>query len=126
MFPHKVTVFNVIRTKDSVTYHRQVVSDVFYCKDDSNVQEGHGEKTSSTYDIIFSSKALEKWVSKQEFIGAKDTYTLRKNDVIVLNEYDVLNDLFELQKSNTEWFLIKNISENLYGDKELWNIEVMN
>lgn len=126
MFPHIVTVFNVIKNKDSIIYHRQVVKDVFSRKDKIVSQEGKGEKYTSAYDVIFSNVALKKWVNKQEFSGEEGTYTLRENDIIVLGEYNNISDLSDLQKSNADYFLIKTVSENLYGEEDLQNIEVTN
>lgn len=126
MFPNTVTVFNVIKDKECTKYHRTIVSNVFYHKNKIISQDGKGEKYTSAYDVIFSNIALEKWKSKQEFNGSSDTYTLRENDIIVLNEYKEISDLKDLQKSNMDWFLIKTTSENIYGDEELRNIEVTN
>lgn len=126
MFEDTVTVFNAIKDKDKVTYHRQVVNNVFYHKDKIISQEGRGDKYTNAYNVIFSNIALEKWKSKQDFNNSNDTYTLRENDIIVLNEYKEISDLKELQQSSADWFMIKTVSENLYGDLELHNIEVTN
>lgn len=126
MFEDTVTVFNVIKEKDKVTYHRQFVNNVFYHKEKIISQEGKGDKYTNAYDVIFSNIALEKWKSKQDFDNSDDTYTLRENDIIVLNEYKEISDLKELQQSSADWFMIKTVSENLYGDLELHNIEVTN
>lgn len=126
MFEDTVTVFNVIKDKDKVTYHRQFVNNVFYHKEKIISQEGKGDKYTNAYDVIFSNIALEKWKSKQDFDNSDDTYTLRENDIIVLNEYKEISDLKELQQSSADWFMIKTVSENLYGDLELHNIEVTN
>lgn len=126
MFPRTVTIFNVIKDKENITYHRNVVSDVFYHVNKIISQDGKGEKYTYAYDVIFSKKALTKWLNKQDFIGNKDTYTLRENDIIVLSEFKEINDIKELQTNNVNYFLIKTISENLYGDEALQNIEVTN
>lgn len=126
MFPHTVTVFNVIREKDKIIYHRQVVFDVFCHVQKIISQESKGEKYTSAYDVIFSNQSLKKYVSKNDFKAIKDIYTLRENDIVVLGEYKSINDLLELQKSNVDYFLIKTVSENLYGDDELQNVEVTN
>lgn len=126
MFEDTVTIFNVIKDKDKVTYHRQVVNNVFYHKEKIISQEGKGDKYTNAYDVIFSNIALEKWKSKQDFDNSDDTYTLRENDIIVLNEYKEISDLKELQQSSVDWFMIKTVSENLYGDLGLHNIEVTN
>lgn len=126
MFEDTVTIFNVIKDKDKVTYHRQVVNNAFYHKEKIISQEGKGDKYTNAYDVIFSNIALEKWKSKQDFDNSDDTYTLRENDIIVLNEYKEISDLKELQQSSVDWFMIKTVSENLYGDLELHNIEVTN
>lgn len=126
MFENTVTVFNVIKGKDKIIYHRQVVNNVFYHKEKIISQEGKGDKYTNAYDVVFSNTALEKWKSKQDFDNSNDTYTLRENDIIVLNEYDEISELKELQQSSTDWFMIKTVSENLYGSLELHNIEVTN
>jgi len=126
MFEDTVTVFNVIKEKDKVTYHRQFINNVFYHKEKIISQEGKGDKYTNAYDVIFSNIALEKWKSKQDFDNSDDTYTLRENDIIVLNEYKEISDLKELQQSSVDWFMIKTVSENLYGDLVLHNIEVTN
>ena len=94
MFEDTVTVFNVIKEKDKVTYHRQFVNNVFYHKEKIISQEGKGDKYTNAYDVIFSNIALEKWKSKQDFDNSDDTYTLRENDIIVLNEYKEISDYF--------------------------------
>ena len=126
MFENTVTVFNVVKDKDKVIYHRQVVNNVFYHKEKMIFQEGKGDKYTNAYDVIFSKIALVKWKSKQDFDNSDDTYTLRENDIVVLNEYKKISDLKELQQSSVDWFMIKTVSENLYGDLELHNIEVTN
>ena len=128
MFPHTVTIFNVIRNKDdSITYHKTIVSDVFYHVEKIISQEGEGEKYMSAYDVVFSSEAIKRWMSKQDFNGEENTYTLRENDIVVLGNFEKnISELIELQKSNSDFFLIKTVSENLYGEDELRNIEVTN
>lgn len=126
MFPHTITVFNIINSQDNIIYHRQVVKNVFYHKEKIISQDGKGEKYTSAYDVIFSNIALENWKSKQDFDGTNNTYTLRENDIIVLEDYNKITNLKELQNSNVDFFLIKTVSENLYGDEEMKNIEVTN
>ena len=127
MFPHTVTIFNIIKEKDNnITYHREIISDVFYYIKKIISQEGKGEKYTYAYDVIFWNKALSKWVSKENYQGLENTYTLKDNDIIVLGEYKEIEDITELQKSNTNWFYIKTITENPYADQELQNIEVTN
>ena len=125
MFPHTITIFNVIKN-DDISYHRNVINDVFYYNENKLCEDGNGEKQSYSYHVILSDKALENWVSKQNFVGKKNTFTLRENDIIVLGEFNQINNLIDLQKSNVDYFLIKSVSEHLYGDKKLWSIEVSN
>lgn len=126
MYPDKVTVFNIIKNKDSIKYHRQVIDNVFCHKEKIISQEGKGDKYTTAYDVIFSNESLKNWKSKQEFKGSIDTYTLRENDIVVLGEYNEISDLKDLQGSFAEFFLIRTVSENLYGEDELQNIEVTN
>jgi len=126
MFPHTVTIYNVIKNENSICYHKNVVSDVFYHVKKIIAQDGKGEKYTYAYNVIFSNLALGKYVSKNMFEEKKDTYTLKENDIVVLGKYKDIKDLSELQKSDVDYFLIKTISENFYGDIELQNIEVTN
>lgn len=126
MFPHTVTIYNVIKNENSIYYHKNVVSDVFYHVEKILAQDGKGEKYTYAYNVIFSNLALEKYVPKNMFEEKKDTYTLRENDIVVLGKYKDIKDLSELQKSNADYFLIKTISESFYGDIELQNIEMTN
>ena len=126
MFPNVVTVFNVIKNNNGITYQRQIVTDVFSNKKKIISQEGKGDKYTSAYDVIFSNIALKNWKNKKEFSGEEETYTLRENDIIVFGECNSISNLSELQKGNEEYFLIKTVSENLYGDEEMKNIEVTN
>ena len=126
MFPHTVTVFNVTKEKDKTIYHRQVVSDVFFHVQKIVSQEGKGEKYTYAYDVIFSRDALKKYVSKSLFENKEDTYTLRENDIVVFGEFKQINDLIDIQKSNIDYFLVKTVSENLYGNEELQNVEITN
>lgn len=126
MFPHTVTIYNVTKNENGIYYHKNVISDVFYHAEKIITQDGKGEKYTYAYNVIFSNLALEKYVSKNMFEEKKDTYTLKENDIVVLGEYKDIKDLSELQKSNVDYFLIKTISENFYGNIELQNIEVTN
>ncbi len=126
MFPHTVTIFNTIETNEKVLYHRQIVSNVFYRIQRIISEEGKGEKYTYAYNVIFSHEALNKWIPKRKFEAKKDTYTLRNNDIVVLGEYEEIDDLKELQKDKVDYFLIKTVSENLYGEEDLQNIEVTN
>lgn len=126
MFPHTVTVYNVIATKNSIKYQKQTVSDVFCHVNKIISPEGRGEKYTYAYDVIFSSKALNNWTSKQSFEGSKDTFTLRENDIIALGKTNEIEDIADLKKAKVDFFFIKTVSENLYGDKDIQNIEVTN
>lgn len=127
MFPHKVTVFNVVKNNGTVNYYRQLVDNVFYQKELKTSKEGHGDKQDYFYSVIFSNIALKKYVEIDEYNSLADkvnNFTLKKNDIVVLGEYPQINDLIDLQKSSCEFFLIGNISNNRYGDELLQYIEV--
>ena len=126
MFLNTITLFNVMQNNDNTTYHRSVISNVFYYVNRIISNEGNGEKYTTAYHVIFSEESLENYVSKKEFDGTENTFTLRENDIIVLGEYETIEDLKELQQSKADFFLIKTIGENLYGDNNLQNIEVTN
>lgn len=129
MFPHTITLFNVIKSNGKTTYQRTPIKDVFYYTSKIVSGEGKGEKRSSAYHVIFSHEALNKYLKEKEFkaIQGKENYfTLQVNDIIVLDEFDEINDLSDIQHSNAEYFLIKTISDNQYGEDILQNIEVTN
>jgi len=128
MFPHTITIFNVVKTIDNIIYNKQVVSDVFYYSDKAISQEGNGEKYTTVHHVIFSNEALNNYLI-EDYKNACDKenyYTLNVNDIIVVGECDLISDLSDLQKTNKEYFLIKSISNNQYGIQDLQNIEVTN
>lgn len=128
MFPHTITIFNVIKDSN-VTYNRKVVSDVFYYKEKSLQDEQHGDKPDYQYHVILSSEALKSYLNSEEYQSLEDktnNFTLKMNDIIVLGECEVITDLIDLQKSNKEYFLIRTINDNQYGSEDLQNIEVTN
>lgn len=124
MFPHTITVFNIVQTKNSTIYHRCVVSDVYHYETIAVSSEGKGEKVSSIYNVIFSEIALKKYVDKIDFSSPNNVFSLKDNDIIVYGEFDGISDLSDIQKSNCKYFLIKSISDNRVGSDEIQNIVV--
>lgn len=129
MFPHTITIFNVIKNTNKITYQRKIVNDVFYYTEKIISEEGKGEKYSSAYHVIFSSDSLNSYLKSKEYKIAEDKenhFTLQANDIVVLGEFKEINDLSDIQRSDVEYFLIKTISDNQYGEDFLQNIEVTN
>ena len=127
MFPHTVTVINVIENKDGVNYYSFTTQNVFYHTQKIISQEGKGDKFITSQSVIFSSEALKKFKEFAEYKNLADkssNFTLKDNDIIVLGECENIQDLKDLQKSSKEYFLIRSISDNRYGSLELQNIEV--
>lgn len=120
MYTHTITIFNIV---DGV-YHRQVVKDVFYHSELIISPEGMGEKYQNAHKVIFSQKALSKYVEKNDFRADSKTFTLKVNDLVVKGEIEQIEDISSVQKAGYEYFLIKTISDNRYGSKLLQNIEV--
>lgn len=130
MFPNKITIFNVREVEKngvaSLEYHRNVVDDVFYYTEKIIIQESNGEKYASAYHVVFSNIALQNYVPYKDFTFEQGKYSLSENDIIVLDEVNNITDLKDLEKSKVDYFLIKTISDNTYGNEELQNIEVTN
>ena len=129
MFPHSITIFNIINEKDKIIYNRKVVNAVFYYKKKLISQEGKGDKYTYAYHVIFSNEALKNYLEKDSYklLNDKiDNYTLKENDIVVLGECDAIEDLLELQKSNKDYFLIRSIGDNRYGNESLQNMEITN
>lgn len=124
MFPHTVTIFNIIENSEGIKYHRCVIKDVFHYETQSITNEAHGEKINSIYNVVFSNEALQKYVENIEIDSSPDVFTIKKNDIIVYGEFEEIADLIDIQKSNATYFLIKSIEDNCYGSKELHNILV--
>lgn len=125
MFPHTITIFNVVADK----YNKQVVESVFFHKNKIISQEGNGDKYTSVYQVIFSNDALKNYVNYEEYIQLEDKndkFTISENDIIVYGKCDSISGLSDLQNSYKDYFLIRSISDNRYGDVELQNIEVTN
>ena len=129
MFPHTITIFNVTKENGNVKYSRKLVSNVFYYKEKIISEEGKGDKYSNLYHVIFSNESLKDYLENSQYskLEKKDNnYTLKQNDIIVLNECEDISDLLDLQQSDKEYFLIRKISDNRYGSEDLQNIEVTN
>lgn len=124
MFPHTITLFNVIQIDSKIIYHRCVVSDVFHYETQTISKDGKGEKISSIYNVIFSNIALKNYVEKLQTDSSENVFTLKENDIIVYDEFKEIEDLLDIQKSDSKYFLIKSISDNRVGLEELQNIMV--
>lgn len=125
MFPHTVTVYNQI----DGTFYKKVVNNVFFHIDKIISNEGKGDKYTYANRVIFSNIALNDYLSKEDYKNEENKenyFTLKNNDIIVLSEFDDISDLSDIQKANVDYFLIRTISDNRYGDEELQNIEVTN
>ncbi len=123
MFPHTITIFNLVND----TYYRKVVTDVFATTKKVISPEGKGEKYMSVHDVIFSDIAMKDYLDVDSYKALKDksdNYTLKNNDVVVIGEFDDIEDLSDIQRTNVDYFLIKTISINNYGSEELQSIEV--
>ena len=92
MFPHTVTIFNVIQKPDKTIYHRCVVSDVYHYETQSISDEGKGEKISSIYNVVFSSDAIKKYVEKIQEDDNESVFSLKDNDIVVYGEFQAIDD----------------------------------
>jgi len=129
MFPHIITVFNVVTDNNGIVhYYKKEVSDVFAHTQKIVSQEGKGEKYTSAHDVIFSSIALNDYIDIDSYLKLEDKsnkFTLKSNDIIVIGTFSDITGLSDIQKTNADYFLIKTISDNRYGlDTNLNNIEV--
>lgn len=125
MFPHIITIFNILKTDKETVFKRWVVKDVFYISEKVLSQDGSGEKYTNVHRVIFSNKALEDYISKSDFKVDSKGFTLNDNDIIVKDEIDVISNQNELKNKGYDYFLIKTISDNSdYGEEELRNIEI--
>lgn len=127
MFPHTITIFNVVKKDGKLVYNRTEIDNVFVHIDKIIQKEENGDKYSSVYDVILSKEALTNYVSEDEYKAKEDfsdCYTIMKNDIVVIGSFGEISDLNDVQRSNSEFFLIRTISDNRYGDEELQNIEI--
>ena len=106
MFPHIVTIYNIVESNDSVSYHKCVVSDVFHYETQEIIKEEHGEKINSIYNVIFSEKSLTKYVDKILIDSTPDVFSLNYNDIVVYGEFGEIEDIFDIQKAGVDYFLI--------------------
>lgn len=130
MFPHTVTVYNIEKdSNNKMIYNKRKVENVFYNIKKIISDDGKGEKYTYAYDVIFSNESLKNFVSKKEYntlIDKTNYFTLKENDIVVLDEFGDITDLKDVQIANIDYFLIKTISDNRYGEEELKNIEITN
>ncbi len=121
MFPHAITVVNII----DGNWHKEIVEDVFYYSDKIVSLDGKAEKYIDTHVCIFSNQSLKKYRDINEYKTDFKGFTLQTNDLIVKGKITDINDIRSLQKSGLDYFSIKTISKNNdYGSIELRNIEV--
>ncbi len=121
MFPHAITVVNII----DGNWHKEIVEDVFYYSDKIVSLDGKAEKYIDTHVCIFSNQSLKKYRDINEYKTDFKGFTLQTNDLIIKGKMTDINDIRSLQKSGLDYFSIKTISKNNdYGSIELRNIEV--
>lgn len=120
MFPHTITIFNIVDNK----YHRQIVSDVLFISEKIISQDGLGEKYANVHRVIFSKSSLLKYQKKAEYEPNKGVFTLNDNDIIVEGKIKQISSIKDLQNGKYDYFLIKTISDNNYGSEDMQNIEV--
>lgn len=124
MFPHIVTIYNIVESVDGVSYHKCVVSDVFHYETQEIIKEEHGEKINSIYNVIFSEKSLAKYIDKILIDSTPDVFSLNYNDIVVYGEFGEIEDISDIQKAGVDYFLIKSKQDNRYGSNNLKNILV--
>lgn len=121
MFPHTITIFNIVDGK----YKRSVVKDTFYISEKIISQDGNGEKYSNTHRVIFSKDSLKDYVKKSYFKSDMEAFTLSINDIVVKGEINDISSQNDLKNKGYDYFLIKTISDNSdYGICNIQNIEV--
>lgn len=121
MFPHTVTVVNIINGN----WHKEIVEEVFYYSDKIVSLDGKAEKYVDTHTCIFSNQSLKEYRNISDYKDNFKGFTLQTNDLIVKGKISDINDIRSLQKIGLDYFSIKTISKNNdFGSVELRNIEV--
>ena len=113
MFQNTVTLFNVSKLDGQVSYNSKKLEGVFFYKTNKATKEEKGLVNSSEYHCIIPKEVIDK-----------NNVTFKIKDLIVNGECNNITSITELE--DKEYFMIKTINDNLYGSKELQNVEVTN
>lgn len=127
MFPHTITLFNVYKKEDKIYYHRTPINGVFFYKSNQVTEEGKGIANASQYHCIIPLEELEKYVERKVFNNSVDKsniFTFAPNDIVVFGKFNDINNVSDLQKSTSDYFSIKIVNDNRYGNEGLQSIEV--
>lgn len=127
MFPHTITLFNVYKVKDTVYYHKTLLTGVFFYKSNQVIDEGKGIKNNSQYHCIIPLEQLKDYIDRKEFNNLKDKtgkFTFSPKDIVILGEYEDITTINELQTSTSDYFMIKTVNDYRFGGENLQSIEV--
>lgn len=91
--PHTITIYNSFNGK----YIKNTLKDVYWYGTDSINISGKGVVEANSINIIIDGENLKKYISKEEYQGDKDTYTLDTGIRIVLGEGPEIKSLNELE-----------------------------
>ncbi len=92
--PHTITIYNKFNDK----YIKTILNGVYWYGTDSVNISGKGIVESGAINIIIDGDNLSKYVSKEEYVGDKDTFTIENNIRIVYGIGPDIESLNEIEK----------------------------
>lgn len=108
--PHTITIYNKLND----IYYKKVLHGVYWYGTDSINLSGKSAVESGNINIIIDNENLVGYVSENEFVGDKDTFTIQRENRIILGEGPDITSLTEIPKSFKQ-MTVFGIDENLVG-----------
>jgi len=91
--PHTITIYNKYDEK----YYKTILNNVYWYGTDSINISGKGIVESGAINVIIDGDNLSKYIPKEEYTGDKETFTIQKNNRIVLGNGSDINSVSELE-----------------------------
>ena len=108
--PHTITIYNEYEGK----YLKTILHKVYWYGTDSINISGKGIVEAGAINIIIDGDNLLKYIPEREYKGNKDTFTIQRENRIILGEGPDINSVNDIP-SNFKVMTVFGIDENLVG-----------
>ena len=108
--PHTITIYNEYNEK----YLKTIIKGVYWYGTDSINISGKGIVEAGAINIIIDGDNLLKYIPEREYKGNKDTFTIQRENRIILGEGPDINSVNDIP-SNFKVMTVFGIDENLVG-----------
>ncbi len=108
--PHTITIYNECEGK----YLKTVLHEVYWYGTDSINISGKGIVEAGAINIIIDGDNLLKYVTEREYEGKEDTFTIQRENRIILGEGPEIESVNDIP-NNFKVMTVFGIDENLVG-----------